>query len=73
MAQIKESFTVKPSAIDEPKRYLGADINKIYYSNGSYGWTMRAVIYVTHAINNLKKRLAMEGFEYTKELSDVNY
>ena len=73
MAQIQESFTVKPFSIEEPKSYLGADINKIYYSDGSYIWTMGAETYVTHAINNPKNRMATEGFEYNKKLSDVNY
>ena len=34
---------------------------------------MGAVTYVTHAINNLKKRMAAEGFKYNKKLSNVNY
>ena len=29
--------------------------------------------YVTHAIKNQKKRMDMEGFEYNKKLSEVNY
>ena len=36
IALIQEHFKVKPSSIEEPKSYLGSDINKIYYSNGSY-------------------------------------
>ena len=73
MAQIQEIFTSKPFSINEPKSYLGADINKIYYSDGSYGWTMESEIYVTHAIKNPKKWMATEGFEYNKKLSDVKY
>ena len=73
LAQIQESFTVKPSSIEEPKSYPGADINKIYYSDGSYGWTMVDETYVTQAIKNLKKRMATEGFEYNKKLSDKKY
>ena len=73
MAHIKEIFTIKPSSIEEPKSYLGANINKIYYSDGSYGWKMGAETYFTHAIKNLKKRMATEGFEYNKNLSDMNY
>ena len=42
MSQIQEIFTVKPFFIEEPKSYLGSDINKIYYRDGSYGWTMGA-------------------------------
>ena len=73
MAQILESFTVKYSSIEEPKSYLGADINKIYYSGGYYGWTIGAETYVTHSIKNLKKRMTTEGFEYNKKFSDVKY
>ena len=73
MAQIQERFTVKPSSIKEPKSFLGADINKIYYSDGYYGWTMGTETYVTYATKILKKRVATEGLEYNKKLSDVNY
>ena len=73
MAQIRDTFTVKPSSIKVPKRYLGDDINKIYYSDGSYECKMIADTYVTHSIKNLKKRMKTEGFGYRKNLSDVNY
>ena len=36
MAQIQEKIIVKPSSIEEPKSYIGDDINKRYYSDGSY-------------------------------------
>jgi hypothetical protein len=73
MTQIQESFTVKPSSIGEPKSYLGADIGKVYYEDGSYGWTMGSETYTTQAIKNLKKRMEKEGYEYNKKLSDVDY
>ena len=60
-------------SIKEPKIYFGADINNIYYSDGSYGWTMGSETYVTHTINNLKNRMETERFEYNTKLSDVNY
>ena len=67
MAQIQESISVKPYSIEYPKIYLGADINKIYYSDGSYGQTMGAETYVTHDVKNLKKRMSTEGFEYNNK------
>ena len=73
MSQIKESFTVKPASIEQPQKYLGADISKVYYADGSYGWTIGSETYITQAVNNLKKRMKQEGFEYNKKLSDVNY
>ena len=57
MSQKQESFTVKNSSIEEPKIYLGADTNKIYYSNGYYGQKMGDETYVTNTINNPKKRM----------------
>ena len=62
MSQIQESFTVKPPSTEEPKTLPGDYKNKIYYSDGSYGWTMRAETYVPHAINNLNQWMATEGF-----------
>ena len=59
--------------IEEPKCYLGADIKKVYYNDGSYGCTMGSKPYGTHAITNLEKRMGKEGFEYNKKLSDVEY
>ena len=71
MEMIQQSFTVKPSSIEEPKSYLGADVNKVYYDDGSYGWTMGSETYVKQAINNLKKRLDKEGYIFNKKLSDT--
>ena len=34
---------------------------------------MGAETYTTQAINNLKKRMSKEGYEYNRKLSDVNY
>ena len=36
MNLLKENYTLKPSSIREPKVYLGADISKSYYPDGSY-------------------------------------
>ena len=63
MAQIQERFTVKTNSIEEPKSYLGYDIDKICYSDGSYVCTMGDEKYVTHARKNLKKRMKTKGFD----------
>ena len=70
MSMIQESFTVKPSSIEEPKSYLGADINKAYYPDGSYAWTMGSETYVKKAVKNLKKKMEKDGLEFNKKLSD---
>ena len=40
MSQIQETFAIKPDSVEEPKNYLGADINKVHYADGSHAWTM---------------------------------
>ena len=70
---VKSSFTVKPSRIEEPKSYLGSDVGKLYYENGSCLWAMVSKTYVEKYINNLKKKLEADGFIFNKKLSDVNY
>ena len=70
MAQIQEDFTLKPSSIGTPKSYLGADINKVYHSDGTSSWTMGSETYVKKVIANIKKRLESEGLRFNKKLSD---
>ena len=36
MDLLKNTYTVKPSSIVEPKKILGANINKVYYSDNLY-------------------------------------
>ena len=73
MEMVKENFTVKPCSIQEPTSYLGADIGKIYYSDGSYAWTMGSKTYLEKVIKNLKRRILADGFIFNKKLSDMNY
>jgi hypothetical protein len=70
MAQIQDSFTVKPDSIEEPKTYLGADIGKVYYPDGSYAWTMGSETYVKKVVKNMKAKMAKDGLEFNKKLSD---
>ena len=73
MEMLKEKYTVKPASIGEPKIYLGADIGKVSYADGSYAWSMSSDSYVKEAIKNVKARLRRDGLEYNKKLSDINY
>ena len=40
MDTLRENYTVKISSIRETKLYLGADVNKLFYPDGSYAWAM---------------------------------
>lgn len=72
MLQIQESFKVREETIKEPDAYLGADVRKVYYPDGSYAWTMGSKSYVKKAVNNLKKKIQADGYEFNKKLSDRN-
>ena len=50
MDLFKDTSTVKPLSIGEPKVYLGADISKVYYHDNSYAWSMVSRSYVKEAI-----------------------
>ena len=73
MTMLEEKFPVKPSSIEEPKVYLGANIGKIEYPDGSKAWTMSSDSYVKEAIRNVKQRLKEDGFRFNKKLSDISY
>ena len=70
---VKTSFTVKPSSIEEPKSYLGADVETLHYEDGPYALTMGTKTYLEKVINNLKKKIEADGFIFNKKLSEVNY
>ena len=62
MEMLKDSYKIKPESIDEPKRYLGADVSKEYYPDGSYAWCLSSKTYVKEALKNVKRKMAEDGF-----------
>ena len=70
MDMIQDNFTVKKDSIEVPKSYLGAEVDKMYYPDGSYAWTMGAKQYVKKAVKNLKKKLEKDHLQFNKKLSD---
>ena len=73
MDMLDSKYTVKPSSIGYHKVYIGDDVGKLLYGDGSYDWTMSSDLYIKEAINNVKKRLKEDVLEYNKKLSGVNY
>ena len=57
MAMLESKYTVKPCSIGKPKVYLGSDVGKVLYVNGSFTWTMSFDSYVNEAINNVNSRI----------------
>ena len=70
MKMVQETFTVKPDSIKVPTSYLGAEIGKVVYSDGSYAWTMGAQGYVKKVVKNIKKRLSDDHLQFNRKLSD---
>ena len=72
MTMLEDNYPVKKGSIEEPKTYLGSDIGKMYYPDGTMAWTMGSNAYVKEAINNVKKRLQLDNLMFDKKLSDPN-
>jgi hypothetical protein len=73
MQMLQESYTVREDTIKEPDQYLGADIGKVHYNDGSFAWTMSSTSYIKNATKNIKARLADDGLRFNPKLSDKNY
>ena len=73
MYTLHDNYTVKPSSIDEPKLYLGANVNKVFYLNGTYAWAMGSTSYAKVAIKNVRKVLVDQSLRFNKKLSDPLY
>ena len=73
MEMLKDSYTVREDTIKESDQYLGADIAKVYFNDGTYAWTMGACSYCKNAIKNIKVRLSEDGFKFNSKLSSVEY
>ena len=70
MKMVQSDFTVKQDSIKRPTTYLGAEIGKVTYPDGSYAWTMGAQGYVKKVVKNVKKRLEEDHLQFNKKLSD---
>jgi hypothetical protein len=72
---INLKYFVKPESIGPPKVYLGANIQKIPSRvDGKECWGASAEQNVQNAVNNVKTKMAEDGFRYNKKLlSDVRY
>ena len=70
MKKLEDSYPVKPGSIEELSIYLGSDIGKMTYPDGTMAWTMGSNKYVKNAIQNVKKRLQLDGLLFDKKLSD---
>ena len=73
MTMLRESYTVREDTIKEPDQYLGADIGKVHFNDGTHAWTMGSATYIKNAVKNVKVRLKEDGFQYNSKLSSVEY
>ena len=70
MDMVKSDFTIKPGSVEIPSMYLGAEIGKVKYQDGSQAWTMSSEGYIKKVIANIKKRLEKDNIRFYKKLSD---
>ena len=70
---LMEKYTVNISSIGDTKLYLGTDIGKLDYVDGSYAWTISSDSYVKEYIRNIKKRMKDEKIKFNKKLSEIKY
>ena len=68
MDTLRDNYTVKPSSIGEPKLYLGANVNKVFYPDGSCAWAMGSSCYTKAAMNNIRKFLAGHNLRFNNKL-----
>ena len=73
MNMLQSSYTVREDTIKEPDQYLGADINKVFFNDGSHAWTMGSKSYNKNAVKNIKARLAEDGYKFNSKLSSTEY
>ena len=73
MAKLKETFTVRDETIKEPDKYLGADIGKVHFEDGTHAWTMASKSYVKNVVKNIKARLQEDGYKFNSKLSSLSY
>ena len=57
MDVINITFKLKGDKIEEPEKYLGADISKMTISDGRVCWTMSPDQYFKAAVANVKEKL----------------
>ena len=57
MLQLQSSYTVRKDTIKVPDQYLGADIDRIYFQDGSYAFTMVSSSYIKNGYFKLSNWL----------------
>ena len=67
---LQASYTLKEGSIGTPKRYLGANIDRVQTDDGRMVWSMSSEDYVRAAIDNLEKMLKADGLQPLKVYGD---
>ena len=61
LKKIGQRFLIKDDKIEEPKIYLGADIEKFQLKNGKTAWSIHSKTYVKNAVETVQRLLAEDG------------
>ena len=73
MELLQSSYTVREDTIQQPDQYLGTDIGKTHFPDGTHAWTMGSTSYIRNAVKNVKACLKDDGYRFNPKLSDTNY
>ena len=63
LEKIGQRFLIKDEKIEEPKIYLGADIEKFQLPDGKMVWSIHSKTYVKNAVDTVRRLLAEDGRE----------
>jgi hypothetical protein len=73
LAQIEESFKMKPGSIMEPTFYLGTNLKKNVMPNDVVAWGMSSSKYVQAAIQNVQEYLKKNGDRKLKKKASAPF
>ena len=61
MVGIPAKFEIKNEDINEPKRYLGVNVDKFQLPNGKYAWRITSNSYLQGAIDTAQRLISEDG------------
>lgn len=70
ITQLRSAYTLKEESVGTPKRYLGANIERVQTSDGRIIWSMTSEDYVRAAIENVEGMLRSDGSPPLKVYGD---
>ena len=61
---IERCFKLKDGTIEEPTLYLGADIGKHVFEDGTFAWSLSSSSYTAKAVKAVEDEIATEKYGF---------